>query len=236
MIRWIWAFIDRPLDRFDEAAAFWVAITGSALSPRRGEQHEFGTLIPASGDPYLKLQGVHDDGGVHLDFDVDDVPAAVATCTELGAMVVREHSDYTVLRSPAGQQFCITPWHGESRRPPVRAVPAGLVDQVCLDIGPSRFEAEAAFWTAVTGWKPSGDAGAEFQRLPSPGSLPLHFLLQRLHEDRPASAHLDLACTDVPAARVEHEAAGAQVVDVRPEWTVMRDPSGGLYCLTDRTP
>ena len=51
MIRWVYAFIDRPKERFDQAAAFWTAVTGTTLSARRGADGEFATLLPpaASG-------------------------------------------------------------------------------------------------------------------------------------------------------------------------------------------
>jgi hypothetical protein len=40
LIRWIWAFIDRPLERFDQAVAFWANVTDSRLSTRRGSDSE----------------------------------------------------------------------------------------------------------------------------------------------------------------------------------------------------
>ena len=32
VIRWIWAFIDRLLEQFDQAAAFWANVTDTRLS------------------------------------------------------------------------------------------------------------------------------------------------------------------------------------------------------------
>ena len=58
LVRWIWAFIDRPLERFDQAAAFRANVTDSRLSTRRGSDGEFVTLLPRSGHPSLKVQGV----------------------------------------------------------------------------------------------------------------------------------------------------------------------------------
>jgi hypothetical protein len=76
----------------------------------------------------------------------------------------------------------------------------------------------------------------EFRIVQSPPALPVRILVQELDEPRPASAHLDLACSDVPAVQAWHLANGAEVVHVRPGWTVMRDPAGGVYCLTRRRP
>jgi hypothetical protein len=92
LIRWILAFIDRPLDRFDQAATFWTTVTDSRLSMRRGSDGEFATLLPPSGHPSLKLQGVRGRGGVHLDLEVNDVPAAIDQALGLGARVSRRRS------------------------------------------------------------------------------------------------------------------------------------------------
>ena len=111
MIRWLWAFVDRPLARFEQAAAFWCAATDTTLSARRGEWHEFATLEPDGSDACLKVQGVFEGcGGAHLDIDVDDVDSVThAAVEEHGASLVRRDGvDLSVLRSPAGQLFCVT--------------------------------------------------------------------------------------------------------------------------------
>ncbi|SEG59491.1 hypothetical protein SAMN04489712_10772 [Thermomonospora echinospora] len=239
MFRWVWAFVDRPLARLEESADFWTTVTGSSLSPRRGNAMEFATLLPVAGDAHLKLQGVHDGGGAHLDFEVEDIPEAEKTACGLGAEVVRREPGLSVLRSPAGQLFCLVPWEGADSRSPAVTGPDGassLLDQVCVDIGPADYENEVAFWADLTGWELRSTGSSEFRRLVPDASLPVRILLQRLGEDRPASSHLDFACSDVAAVRTWHEKHGAQVIDVRTAWTVMRDPVGGIYCLTARDP
>lgn len=69
-----------------------------------------------------------------------------------------------------------------------------------------------------------------------PAGLPVRLLLQRLDDERPASAHLDLACADITAVRSRHEELGAVLVREGAHWTVLRDPAGGTYCLTGRDP
>lgn len=64
-VRRVPAFVDRPRERFAEAAAFWTAVTGTRLSPRRGDDGEFTTSLPGSGDAWVKLQAVRD--GAALD-------------------------------------------------------------------------------------------------------------------------------------------------------------------------
>jgi hypothetical protein len=239
LIRWGYAFIDRPYDRFADACAFWTAVTGTGRSSRRGADGEFVTLVPPRGDPCLKVQGVHTTGGAHLDLSVEDTAGTVRRATELGATVIGSHDGWSVLRSPAGQLCCVVPWHGEAVRPPVVTRPDGTgsrLDQVCLDVGPAAYDAEVAFWRALTGWAHHQGSRPEFGVLQPPDGLPVRILLQRLDEERPASAHLDLACSDVEATRAWHEACGASHVATFPRWLVMRDPTGGVYCLTGRDP
>ncbi|WP_181361839.1 VOC family protein [Streptomyces sp. MA5143a] len=234
-VRWAYAFIDRPESGFEQACAFWTAVTATELSAPRGERDEFVTLLPERGDGWVKAQAVDaGGGGAHLDFSVEDVPAFVDRAVGLGAEVVAPPTGWAVLRSPAGLPFCAVRWHGESVRPPV--VDGCRLDQVCLDIAPDAFEAEVMFWAALTGWESYAGSLPEFHVLRPPAGLPLRILMQRLDTPAPASAHLDLACADRRTTRVRHERLGATFVADHPHWTVMRDPAGGTYCLTARDP
>ncbi|WP_333741223.1 VOC family protein [Streptomyces sp. IBSBF 2806] len=242
-VRWTYAFVDRPAALFERAGAFWAAVTDTRPSEPRGEQKEFVTLLPEGTDSCVKVQGVEGGaGGAHLDFAVEDVPGFVEEARGLGGEPVAVHDGWTVLRSPAGQAFCAVPWHGEAVRPAV--VAGSRLDQVCLDLPPSAFDAEVAFWSALLpDWSARPGSRPEFHVIEPPAGLPIRILLQRLDEERsaddgdgvPVSAHLDLACgADVDAVRVRHERLGARFVARHPHWTVLRDPAGGLYCLTGR--
>ncbi|MFF7748183.1 VOC family protein [Streptomyces sp. NPDC007971] len=234
-IRWTYAFVDRPAARLAEARSFWTAVTGTRPSEPRGEQGEFMTLLPEGTDACVKLQGVASGaGGAHLDLCAEDPAALAATARRLGADLVADHGDWAVLRSPAGLLFCAVPWHGETVRPAV--VEGSRLDQVCLDVPPSGYDAETAFWAALTGWVLRDGSLPEFRALVPPAGLPVRILLQRLGGERPASAHLDLACADIEATRARHERLGAARVHRGPHWTVLRDPAGGTYCLTGRDP
>jgi predicted enzyme related to lactoylglutathione lyase len=239
-IRWTYAFIDRPMKEFGRAGDFWTAVTGTRLSEPRGDQGEFVTLLHDDADPCVKAQGVGPgDGGAHLDLAVEDVPALVESARRLGAEVVGDHQGWAVLRSPGGQLFCAVPWHGESTRPPVVEGPDGetsRLDQVCLDLAPDVYATEIAFWSDLTGWESRPGALPEFHVVKPPAALPVRILLQRLITDRPTTAHLDVACSDIEAVRARHEQLGAALVDRGTHWAVMRDPSGGTYCLTPRDP
>jgi predicted enzyme related to lactoylglutathione lyase len=239
MIQWVFAFIDRPVERFEAAASFWSIVLKWTVSPRRGDQDEFATLVPSEGDAYLKLQAVGDGGGMHLDLAVTDVRALADRARDLGASVVADHGGFSVLASPGGQLFCAVPWHGEARRPePTRSVlgATSRLDQAVIDVAPSRAEVEVAFWAALTGWSTYAGRLPEFTVVQSPAEQPIRLLIQRIGEERPTSGHLDLACSDRTLVRAWHEKNGATVVAELPLWTVMRDPGGGVYCLTSRDP
>ena len=244
MIHWVYAFIDRRREDFDRAAQFWTAVTDTRLSSRRGDAQEFATFLPESGDAYLKLQGVIEGGGGHLDFALEeqDIAGEVRRAVDLGAEVLEEIDGFAVLRSPAGLPFCYVTWEGEKTRPGVVSHSGGgasRLDQACLDIGPSQYAAEAQFWQAVTGWERISSSLPEFEVLkplkPGP-AIPVRILLQRLDEDRPATVHHDLACSDAERVRAVHEAHGARFERPGTGWLVMCDPVGGTYCLTMRDP
>jgi hypothetical protein len=241
LIRWTYAFIDRPRENFEQSAAFWTAVTDTHLSPRRGADGEFVTLLPKEGDACLKLQGVIEGGGAHIDLAYEQVAPEVERIAGLGAEVLEylEAEQFALLRSPAGLLLCLVGWVGEKARSAVVGHPGGAesrLDQVCLDLGPSQYDAEAEFWQAVTGWERLRGSLPEFEVLRPERAIPVRILLQRLGEDRAASAHHDLACSDVEEVRAVHEAHGARFVGRGAHWVVMSDPTGGIYCLTERNP
>jgi hypothetical protein len=67
-------------------------------------------------------------------------------------------------------------------------------------------------------------------------NIAVRIMLQRRDDEAPASAHVDFAVADRAAETERHVRAGAEVVSVRGQWTVLRDPVGRIYCLTDRDP
>jgi hypothetical protein len=236
-VRWTWLFLDTPRADADRSWAFWSEVTGWRRSPTRGDREEFATLLPPLGDPWLKVQAVEDGpGGIHLDLDVDDVHVAAAEAERLGAARVGGiGDDVVILRSPGGLTFCLTPWNGDAVQ--VREGAVELVDQVCLDCPADVHDIEAAFWAALTGWQWVDVDEPELSRLRRPAGIPFRMLFQRLGEPTGAvRAHVDLACADRESSTARHVAAGAQVLRVREGWTVMTDPFGRVYCLTDRSP
>jgi len=238
-LRWATAFLDLPADTFEAATAFWRAVTGSGLSPARGEHDEFATLVPRDGDSYLRVQRIADGpGGVHLDLHTDDVPGFVDRAASLGAQV-QWSDNHVVMSSPGGFPFCVVgrpagtslpspvPWWGGT----------SIVDQVCLDIPGHLHEEETAFWAALTGWEYTEGRFPEFSTLERPADQPLRLLLQRLEsDDGPVRAHLDLSSADRVAEVVRHRSLDAALVRDTGNWTVLSDPAGLEYCVTDRDP
>ena len=227
-IRWAYAFLDNAPGELDASNAFWQAATSSTLSPVRGPEGQFATLVPERGEAWVKVQrldGLPPGGRVHVDLAVDGGPAgldaAVRAATDRGAVVEIAMDDVVVMRSPGGFPFCLTSW--EAYGSPAGQVREGsrLLDQVCLDIPRTHLEQETAFWQEITGWE-LREAGEEFRSLLRPAELPLRLLLQRLDdEEGPVRGHLDLASEDrdtevaIVAAKAPIDAASAaHIVDI----------------------
>lgn len=235
-VKWIWLFID-AVEPARPVWEFWRRVCWGELSPTRGERDQFATILAPQGEPWVKLQAVNTGGGVHLDIDVEDVDAAAGRATALGASEIHRYPEGTVIvmRSPGGFVFCLTRWHGEARQ--VRTGVPELADQICLDIPPDAFAAEASFWSSLLGIPRAEGSRPEYAVLPRPDALPVRVLLQRLQGgDGPVTGHVDFSCVDRRGAVERHLALGAQVVREFPYWTVLADPAGHYYCLTDRDP
>jgi hypothetical protein len=229
---WIQVFLDTPAAGFDDAVAFWSAVTGWRPSERRGEDGQFLTLLPAAGSAYVKLQAVDGPAGLHLDLDSADRPAAIDRARALGATTAWTYHDVEVMRSPGGFTFCHTLLEGA---PALVRDGSTVLDQVCLDIPSGSWEAEVAFWRDLTGRELQDATAPGFARLVAPDQP--RILLQRLGEpDGPVRAHPDLATADRAADTEKHVDLGARVVGVHAFWTVMVAPGGQVYCLTDRDP
>jgi predicted enzyme related to lactoylglutathione lyase len=239
-VRWLQAVIDIPADRFATASEFWRTVSGSTFGEVHPDHEEFVHLVPPNGDMHLELQRTNDDQhGVHLDLLVDDIDMNARRATDLGARIVA-HPGHAVLETPGGVTFCLVPFSSEAKRAPVIEDPVPhAVDQVCVDVPAEYFDSDVAFWSALTGWKPNPQILEEFCSFAQPRSLPIRLLLQRLgaNDTAGARAHLDLACGDNVGAVVDrHVSLGATLIEIHQRWTVMNDPAGMPYCLTQRPP
>ena len=234
------AFLDLPAASHPAALEFWQQVTGYRASEPRGAHDEFVSLLPRDGDDHLRVQRLEEGGPrIHLDVHVTHPRAAAGQAAALGAREVADRG-YVVMASPGGFPFCLVN-HPASRvtRPVEWADGAtSMVDQVCVDIPSSLYDDEAAFWERLTGWQRRPSAGhAEFERLNRPPGQPLHLLLQRLEEEAgEVRAHLDVACADREPEARRHVRLGAVRLADHDDWTVLRDPAGAPYCITDRAP
>jgi hypothetical protein len=236
------AFLDLPGEVHDAGADFWAGVTGFERGPQRGEDGQFATLVPPAGTDYLRVQRLEEDTPrVHLDLHVADPAAAGEEPAALGAeRLDSPYPDLRTMRSPGGFVFCLVP-EGGGVRPAPRTWPDGhtsYVDQVCLDVPPSRYDAELDFWAALTGWQRRDPRpGSEFGRVTPGADQPLQLLVQRLDDEQEVvTAHLDWAASDHEAELAAHVAAGAEVQGRFEGWTVLRDPAGTTYCVTRRRP
>ncbi len=226
-VRWLTVFLDFPAGSFGAGVAFWREVTGSTLSPFRGAAEEFATLLPPSGDAYLRVQRTADgSGGHHLDLHVDPAVASVEQAAEravaLGARVRHRSRGLVISASPGGFTFCLVRWHGEGTVPgPVRLDGAGAsrADQFWLDVPASVFERERSFWAALTGWE--GQDGARSVRLG----------FERSDSAGAVTGRLGFSCTDPERLAARHATAGARILAVLPHETAMADPVGRLYRL-----
>ncbi|GAB2604673.1 VOC family protein [Pseudactinotalea suaedae] len=232
---WYDVFLDVPRAGWQRSVEFWAAATGLTPSPARGEDGQFLTLLPGGGTSCVRMQAI--DGGprVHLDVASHDRDALLQRALGLGATRAWHYHDVPVLRSPGGLLLCLTLAEPE---PHLARTGEPILDQVCLDIPPSQWETEVAFWHQLTGRDITTGRSDPFVRLVDPDPAGgLRFLLQRLDEDRPTvSAHADIAVADRPAEVARHRELGAEQVAEHQAWTIMRAPEGHIYCLTDRDP
>jgi Glyoxalase-like domain len=246
--RWLTIFLDFPAGPFGAGVAFWREVTGSGLSAARGADGEFATLLPASGDAYLRVQRIRDGaGGCHLDLHVDpgteSLSAAADRARAAGAVIRHREDGLVVAQSPGGFPFCLVEWDGERAVPPPLAAADGSggasrADTLCLDVPPDEFDRELAFWAELTGQESHPAPVPGYAYLTRQAGWPARLLLQRRDSAAPGDrtrGHVDFGCTDA-GARDRHVALGARVADTQQYWTVLTDPAGREYCLVTRAP
>ena len=113
------------------------------------------------------------------------------------------------------------------------------VYQVCLDVPPAAYDAGGAFWAGLLGGTSEVlRRRPEFAWVRGFPTSALDLLLQRLRRpgERRRSAHLDLGTTDRTTEVARHVGLGARVRAEEEFWTVLVDPAGLAYCVTDRDP
>lgn len=236
---WLTAFLDYPADGHAEGLAFWQAVTAQVPSAARGDHGEFQTLLPVTGDDYLRVQRLQSGpAGVHLDLHVEDQERARNRANGLGATLLAEGEDYATFRSPAGFVFCTVSQPCSVRPGPARwGGHVSLVDEVCLRIAEDVYEREALFWARLLERRLTPSmVDRRFDVLPRPPGNALRLLLSRCPTGTPPKSHLDIATDDREAEVVRLLALGATSAEVAQHWTMMCAPGGMDFCVTDRSP
>lgn len=238
---WVTGFVDLEPATYDAGLAFWRDVTGWSVSPPRGATEEFVTLVPGEGDDHLRVQRLGSGRSrIHVDLHVEDPRAAADRAVSLGAREVSDHG-HVVMASPGGFPFCFVS-HPASSLAPATTWPGGhrsLVDQVCLDVPAELYEREEAFWTRLAEREmtepPPGHP--EFRWLAPVEGRGARLLMQRLDDPHgQVRGHLDLSATDRQAEVERHVGLGARRVSDHDLWTLLTDPAGLAYCVTDRVP
>jgi len=83
---WLTIFLDLAPEEYVDGVAFWRGVTGYAVSPARGDEGEFASLVPPSDDAHLRVRRLG----------------------AIGAQQAAEGRAWTVLRPPAGPVPCVT--------------------------------------------------------------------------------------------------------------------------------
>lgn len=234
---WLTVFLDYPEAEFDAGTRFWVGATGYSLSPARGDQDEFATLLPARGDAYLKVQRL--DAGtsrLHLDLHVSE-PWTVAERVEAaGAELVEESPHgYFVMRSPAGFTFCLVS-HAGGVVPPLARWLSGhrsRVSRFCLDVPRKQYAAEVAFFRELLCGRWLEVAEPETALRPA-GEWPLDVRLQPAEFASEVTTHLHLVTDNLTAEVSRLVALGARERALRTGKAILEVPGGAAVCVVAR--
>lgn len=232
--RWLTVFLDFPVAQFDPGTRFWAGATGYVLSEARGEQAEFATLAPPSGDPFLKVQRLGDGPTrLHLDLHVADPFGAAEAAEAAGAELVEEsRHGYFVLRSPAGFPFCLVGHSGADVPVPV-AWPSGhrsRVNRFCLDVPRKRYQDEVRFFEELLGGRWLGVEQPETALRPAP-DWAVDVRLQPAELFDEVTSHLHIATDDLVAEVARLESLGARVRAVRTGKAILEAPGGSPLCV-----
>ncbi len=102
--------IDAPPDIHDREVAFWRDALGVPLEHYEKFPDFHGADLTDDGDLGLLLQHLGDGPAkVHLDIHTNDRAAEVARLANLGAVMVNDGDQWTIMRDPAGLVFCVFP-------------------------------------------------------------------------------------------------------------------------------
>ena len=105
-----------------------------------------------------------------------------------------------------------------------------LLRTIVIDSPTATHDAERDFWTAALGASVRRGVKHPEYHVLEDAAMPGTVMTQDIG-DAPPRVHLDIESDDIEAEVARLEAAGAQVVDRKEGWTVLRDPAGLLFCV-----
>jgi hypothetical protein len=99
---------------------------------------------------------------------------------------------------------------------------------IFVDVPAGEADASVGFWSSALGVEPVRHEGDPFVALP--GAVPgLLFEVQAV-DDAPRY-HVDIETDDVAAETARLVDLGAELIDRRPGWNILRAPGGHLLCV-----
>jgi hypothetical protein len=105
-----------------------------------------------------------------------------------------------------------------------------VIHKVVIDVAEPAHDAALAFWQGAVGQDlPQYTRFPEYHGAMLDGQR-IGLLVQRIGGG-PSRIHIDIHASDVAAEVARLEQLGAERVDEREYWTVMRDPGGLLFCV-----
>ncbi len=234
---WLTVFLDFPAGEFDTGTRFWTGATGYALSPFRGTNDEFTTLLPPAGGAYLKAQRLGDGPTrLHLDLHVSHPFAAAEAAEAIGAELVEESPHgYFVMRSPAGFTYCLVE-PGPTAVPQPVLWPDGhrsRVSRFCLDVPRKLYAAEVAFFRELLCGRWLEVAEPETALRPA-DDWALDVRLQPAEFATEVTTHLHLVTDDLAAEVARLVELGARQRAVRTGKAILEVPGGAAMCVVAR--
>jgi hypothetical protein len=101
--------IDVPAGAHDGELAFWQGALGIDLAHYQRFPEYHGADLPGGGVGFLVQHLGDGSPKVHLDIHTSDRTAEVARLTAIGATLLSDGEQWTIMRDPAGLVFCVIP-------------------------------------------------------------------------------------------------------------------------------
>ena len=104
--------VDVPAETHDAELAFWQGALGTPFTQAERFPAFHWAKLPGGGNAMLVQRQGEGPPGVHIDIHTTDRAAEVARLVVLGATMLDESQEWTILRDPAGLVLCVVPDEG----------------------------------------------------------------------------------------------------------------------------